>query len=112
MKITLIITLSEGKDDLLETLIAHGLKIEELHIFQVKKIPIIQVMRVLRNERPEVVILDGNLPPMTLKDMNTAVGDAMFNYAFPCRVYSILKESGLGGVVHIDDCSMIQSLRE
>jgi hypothetical protein len=112
MKKTLIITSSEGKDDLLETLIMHGLKDEKLLVFHVRKIPVIHVMGVLRSERPEVVILDGDLPPMILKDMNTAVGDSMFKYDFPCSVYSVLKETGIPGVIHIDDCSKIQSIRE
>jgi hypothetical protein len=112
MKTMLLITLSEGKEDLLETLTAHGLKDEKLLIFHVKKTPVINVIRVLRSEKPEIVILDGDLPSMILKDMHTAVGDTMCKCDFHCCVYSIEKQTGIPGVEYIEDYSTIQLLRE
>ncbi len=55
----------------------------------------------IRKERPEVIILNGELHFKILSALNSSIGDVLGRFDIPCLRFVIGKQSHLPGVIHI-----------
>ncbi len=102
MKKAIIVTsLSFVNEEWLEEFHKAGVSPKSYSIFFYRSNNEENLLERLRNDRYFMTILDGRLNSFVLANLNTRIGNTLGVYDIAGDIYSIRRETGLPGVVHV-----------